>query len=312
MNWRSVIFKNFGAKIATMIMAIFLWFFVVTSREYSQVLNIPIELTELIDGKVIVNDPPKSAEVRFHGKGTSLLLLTLFGDAHLDLNLASINHFYDFPIRLEQVRWSSSIDVEILEILNPDTVRVELDEEVEATLHVQSMLVVTPAENYVITESVVLSPDTVISRGPKSYLEGLKIIPTQVKNIEKATGSINTKLSLIAPEGSKINLIPEEVRAFVRIEKLETRTMSSIPVRVIPATAGQSNFCEPSVIDVMIRGAQSRVEAIDRGQIIVSVSVEGNPSGSGIFTPVVIVPDSIELIEIRPDSVRINYVEADT
>ncbi len=299
-------------KIALLMMAIFLWFFVVTSREYTHVLTVPIRLMDMMEGKVLLEDPDSHADVLFRGEGTSLILLSLFGDARLELDLSSINFFYDYTVQIDQVRWAPGINVEILQILRPDTVYIRLDDEIEKNLPIRSMLSVTTAENYAATESVQLEPDSVLVRGGKSILEHLRYIPTQVKIIERANNSINTKLDLIPPEGSNIILYPKDVKAFVNVEKLETRLFSAIPVIVLNPLSEEQGFYEPSTIDVQVRGLKSRLDEIDRSEIIVSISLEGNPSGAGVFTPVILLPEGIELIEFSPDSVRINYEEVDT
>ena len=78
MNWRRLLFENYGAKLALLLMAVFLWFFVVTSREYHHVLNVPINLVGMKEDKVYLETPASTARVNFKGKGTSLLLLSLF------------------------------------------------------------------------------------------------------------------------------------------------------------------------------------------------------------------------------------------
>ncbi len=312
MNWRRILFKNYGVKIALLLMAVFLWFFVISSREYTQVIEVPIRIIGLKTDKVLISDPPETADVRFQGKGTSLLLLSLYGDVRMEINISTINQFYDYPVQLELINWAPGINVDIMEILRPDTVCIRLDELLEKRIKIQPMLTVKPSEGFVITENVKLDPDSVTVRGAKSIVKDLKYISTQVKYIEKATSSVNTRLELIPPENSHLSLDPEEVRAFVVLEKIESRTYSAIPVNVISSSSNKPKFCEPSVIDVKVRGAQSVLNQVDRNDIIVSVSSEGSPTGAGVFFPVVILPEGLELVEIIPDSVRLDYEEVDT
>jgi len=312
MNWRSIIFKNYGVKTALLLMAVFLWFFVVSSRDYTQVIRVPIVLTEAKEGKVLVSDVPDEAEVRFHGKGTSLLLLSLYGDARLELSISSISQYYDYPVRLEMIKWAPGINVEIMEVLYPDTIFIRLDEEITRIVEVQSMLAVIPSDGYVITEEVKLEPDSVTVTGAESIVKDLQFISSQVKDIEKATGPINTRLELVPPEIGNLILDPTEVRAFIMIEKIETKLFSSIPVHVISPMGEEPKFCEPSVVNVRIKGIKSDLDELKWDEIIVSVSSEGNPSGAGVFFPVVILPDGLEAVEIIPDSVCINYEEVDT
>ncbi len=126
MRWREIPFSHPRAKIAIFCMAIFLWFFVASSKQYVHVLHVPIHTVNLPEDKVFLQAPPPYAEVRFRGRGTSLILLGLFGDPHIDLNLSGLTSPFVMHLAVAQVRWASSIDVQALEIVQPDTVNIHL------------------------------------------------------------------------------------------------------------------------------------------------------------------------------------------
>ena len=128
MRWREIIFSHSRAKIAIFCMAVFLWFFVASSKQYMEVLHIPIHTVNLPEGKVFLQAPPPYAEVRFRGRGTSLILLDLFGDAHIDLNLSGLTSPYFFHLTVAHVHWASGIDVQALEIVQPDSLEILLDD----------------------------------------------------------------------------------------------------------------------------------------------------------------------------------------
>lgn len=307
MNWRRFFFENYKAKTALLLMAVFLWFFVVTSRDYDQVLNVPIRFPNLKKTKVFLEDPPTVAKVRFHGKGTSLLLLSLFGDAHVTLDLATISQFYDYPLRSNYVRWAPGISVDLVEIISPDTVRIQLDDESQRTLWVKPMLLVRPADGYTLVGAITSEPDSVQVRGAKSVVDNLKYIPTQVKSIDNVTGPVNIRLYLTGPYEGKLTLIPPNVRISAKVDKVEIKEISDVPVTVIHGWAQKPGFSVPSTVNVKIKGAKSILEGISRDNITISVSTQGQPTGAGIFAPVVQLPEDVQLVEIIPDTVRINY-----
>jgi hypothetical protein len=307
MNWRNFFLKNYTAKLALLLMAVFLWFFVVTSREYDQILSVPIKLINLRESKVFLEIPPSSAEVRFHGKGTSLLLLSLFGDSHIDLSLETINHFYDFPLRLEYVEWSTGVNVQAVEILHPDTVHIRLDEEIVITARVQSMLTVTPAEGYTKIGNPVCTPDSVTLTGPQSMLEDLKVINTTVKAITDADGNITQKLDLVLPGGNLIHSDATTVRTTVKVDKIIEKQLTEVPVNVVNCLPDKPGRAEPPTINLTIRGAKSLLADLNRDNLMVSVSAQEPLTSSGVLTPMVYLPESVQLIEMTPDTVRIIY-----
>jgi hypothetical protein len=128
MTWRRVFFDNYKAKLALFLMAAFMWFFVVSSRDYVETVKIPVRVINLPQNRVLLQPLPTQAQVRFRGKGTSLLLLGLFGDPHLDVDLSHPNYVYYFRPGLDQVDWSPAIEVQPLDILLPDTIFVQMEE----------------------------------------------------------------------------------------------------------------------------------------------------------------------------------------
>jgi hypothetical protein len=126
MRWREIIFSHSRAKIAIFCMAVFLWFFVVSSKQYVDVLHVPIHTVNLPEDKVFLQAPPPYAEVRFRGRGTSLILLDLFGDAHIDLNLAGLVSPYVLQLTVAQVHWASGIEAQPVEIVQPDSIEILL------------------------------------------------------------------------------------------------------------------------------------------------------------------------------------------
>jgi hypothetical protein len=307
MDWRSIFFKNYKVKIALFLMAVFLWFFVVTSRNYNQILKVPVKLVNLKENKVFLNQPAKYAEVRFHGKGTSLLLLSLFGDAHFTLDLSTINYYYDFPLTLDQLRWASGINVEAVEIVTPDTVHVRIDDLMERVLKVKPMLTVVPAEKYVITGTMEVMPDTVLLRGAESVIKDLKFVPTQGRLVEKATGTVNLKLDLILPEEGIVSAEPSAVRVIVNVEKIITRNIADVPVKVIHCEPDKPGYAVPRQVEIKVQGAESLINKLVADSILISVSALSTPSPTGAYKPVVHLPENVELVEMIPDTVSIEY-----
>lgn len=307
MNWRNFFLKNFTAKLALLLMATFLWFFVVTSREYDQILSVPINLINIKENKVFLEIPPGTAEVRFHGKGTSLLLLTLFGDTHINLNLETISRYYDYPLRLEYVEWATGISVQAMEILSPDTVRIRLDDELVRKVRVQPMLTVIPADGHILLGKLECVPDSVTVQGPKSILHDLNVVSTNVRTFQDATSTISQRLDLILPEGSTISADVTTVKATVKVEKVITKEITDVPVNVINCLPDKPGYSEPPTVNIRVKGAKSLLADLRRDNLMVSVSAQEPPTSSGVTTPVVHLPETVELVEISPDTVRIIY-----
>ena len=66
---------NFRIKIGLFCLAILLWFLVVTEKTYDHVTEIPIVPTQVKVGKMITNQIPEVALVKFRATGKEMLKL---------------------------------------------------------------------------------------------------------------------------------------------------------------------------------------------------------------------------------------------
>ena len=249
---------------------------------------------------------PSSGQVRFRGKGTSLILLYIFGDVHLSLDFLNVKSSYDYPIRMDQVEWATGLDVQILDIVYPDTVRVRLDEKLERELAVKPLLLVIPAEGYTLFGEITVEPDTVKAVGAKTELEKLAYVQTPARTIEGATNSFNIKLPLSAQQMRTVRFDPEVVSLTVNIEKIAEREISSLPVRVkgndtIPVRV------QPSEVSIRVRGAASLVNRLTVQEIPVTVEINRTTPDSASQIPIVNLPRGVTLLEVNPPMIQVLF-----
>jgi len=74
-------------KIASTVVAIFIWFFVVSGNTYEYVTTIPFQVPSLDDNFVITNQLPEHAYIELQGQGKALLSFILFKEGRLRLNI---------------------------------------------------------------------------------------------------------------------------------------------------------------------------------------------------------------------------------
>ncbi len=306
MEWKQIFIENYKVKLALFVMAVFLWFFVVSSREYVQVMKVPLRVVNFSSDKLFLEDPPPSVQVRFRGKGTSLLLLYIFGDVHLSLDLLNIKSSFDYPLRIDQVEWATGLDVQILDIVYPDTVKVRLDEKLERKLAVKPLLLVIPAEGYTLSGDTVVMPDTVMAIGAKTELEKLEYAHTQARTIEGASNSFNIKLPLSAQQQRTVRFEPAVVNLSVNIEKIAEREIFALPVQV------KGNYSlrirvQPSAVSIRVRGAASLVNRLTDQEIPIHVEINRATPDSAALIPTVTLPRGVTLLEVKPPAVQILF-----
>jgi hypothetical protein len=298
MNWRKTFFDNYKAKLALFLMAAFLWFFVVSSREYLQAVRIPVSTISMPSNRVLLSDLPPWAEVRFRGKGTSLLLLGLFGNPHLNVDLSSSSYNYILSPSVDQVEWNPAIEVQVVDVLWPDTIQIQIDDLIKRRLKVRPELIVKPAPDFAQVTPLQVTPDSVTVFGARSTVQRLNYALTHDKVIEDVTDGLSIELPLIAPPGSKIDFDPVTVNVRVLIEKVIEKQFSSIPIEVTGLPRGMEAVATPDHASIRLRGAISRLDSLMREDVTITVNaalqeVRGYPLK-------VALPDCVNLAEINP------------
>jgi hypothetical protein len=298
MNWRKTIFDNYKAKLALLLMAAFLWFFVVSSREYLQAVRVPVAAVSLPVSRVLLSDLPPWAEVRFRGKGTSLLLLGLFGNPHLNIDLSSPSYAYTLNSSVDQVDWNPAIEVQVVDVLWPDTIQIQMDDLAKRRLPVKPDLILKPAPDFTQVTPFKVTPDSVTVSGARSIVRRLDFAHTQNKIIEDVTDGLRLDLPLAAPPGSKLEFNPTAVNVRVLVEKVIEKQFSSIPIEITGLPQGLEAIATPDHASVRLRGAISRLDSLERQDVTITVNA-ALPAGHG-YPLNVALPDCVNLTEINP------------
>ena len=302
-------FKNYRVKINLILLAIFLWIFVVTGREYETEIDIPLVVNDIKAGKTLVNEIPSTVRVLFKGMGRGLIAVQSFEKAQLELDLSTINFFYDFPLRLDQIKFSSNLSIEPILIIYPDTVKIRLEKLVEANLDVKPVAAVTTVPGYVIVGEAKASPAKVIVSGPASVMKDIEYIETKEINKSDLESDLKEKVKLVLPH-PRMHASLDEVQVHVKVERLTEVNYRSVPVHVENPPSPYLVRLDPENVSVKVRGSVSKIKNLTKDQIIATISFPGQWSEDITkCVPIITLPEGIELIIVEPDTVLMTLIE---
>mgnify|MGYP001583441840 FL=1 len=172
---RKLLLENMGMKVAAVVMAITLWFFV-TSRGQSEVLmDVPIELKNIPSGFESVRQGIKTVSVSI--KGQERLLRNMKPAAvrvHVDLSKAKKGKG-TYYINNEDVKLPSTMTVTNI---SPSSVIVALEETVIRTAPVQAVVLGTPKKGFFVG-SVEVNPREMTIEGARSEVSRIKSLRTE-------------------------------------------------------------------------------------------------------------------------------------
>lgn len=303
------IFRNYRVKINLILLAIFLWLFVVTSREYEIEMDIPLVVKNIKPGKTLANEIPATARVLFKGIGRGLIAIQTFEKAQLELDLSTINFFFDYPIKLNLIKFSSNLNVEPIQIIYPDTVKITLEKLVEANVDVKPVTAVSTIPGYVVVGEAKATPAKVIVSGPASIMKDVEFVETTEINRSDLQSDLKEKAKIILPHSSlKASL--QEVTVVVKVERLTEVNFRSIPVSVENPPGLYSVRLEPETVSVKVRGSLSKIKNLSENKIKATISFPGQwCEDITKCAPQITLPEGIELIIVEPDSVTMTLIE---
>lgn len=297
--------KNFRVKLGMFSLAVLLWFLVVTEKTYEYIIDTPIHLTGLKLTKTLAEPLPASARVKYHARGRELVRMLYLTRPHLRLDLTTINHLYTFRLKPEMIILPGGMNAMPLEIVEPETVRVALDEKLSLSLLVAPRVDIEPEAGY-IAAGMKTIPNKVEATGPKHKVEGLKSLNTVYRRLENVKRSVELDLYLENPANFGISINPTQVKVIVNVERLAERTFPNLPIRLINRPAGKEFIVEPAAVTVHLIGGTSVLSNLADDDIEVYIDCsEFNPARSNTMYVKALCESPVTVAGIEPSSVRI-------
>lgn len=236
--------EKFTAFGIALVIAISLWFIVNLNRDFNVTLQIPIELTNIPDDRIVSSSVPENARVNVTGEGWNLV--TLYNNPPKIL----LNADDDQSINIsEQIRNQIGAfnDINILQV-NPGNLTVETEERATKKVPVENQVNINLRDQYGLLNEPVVIPDSVTITGAQSVIEEITSWPTQQIHLSNINRSIQRTVPLV-PGDAPTQIIPTEIELHADIAEF-TETEVRIPVRTRNLPSGRAVTYNPSSIVV--------------------------------------------------------------
>lgn len=267
---KSSLLENVRVKLVVGALATLFWFAVVTENVYEYDVDVPIVVVNVPEGKILANDLPAKARVRFEGKGRALLTLIFSRDARIVLDLANTRQRHAFGLKREMVDPPrSSNGLMPLQILSPDTVRVQLSNLVERLIAVNADVKIVTVPGYTVVQPWRLVPDSVAISGPEEVIRDIDVIMTEHMEFANVQDSFSAVLRLLPlPASERAGLAANTVQLFIDVQKLIEVTLHEIPVRVQNAPRHIKITPVPSTLSLTVEGGEKLLLNLKREDIV--------------------------------------------
>lgn len=253
--------KNLPLKLTAFFCAIILWFYVALQEEYELEVNVPLAYNELSPKLALKKGLPTSVKVILQGKGLALyrerqnpgsFYLSLKG---FPLGESTINLDPDWYI-------SNQDDIKVFQILESQTLQVDLDTKISRRFAVTPQIEVKTAPNFTLVSQIKISPDSITLRGSRRLLRQIKKIQTEPLIISDLKEDLALSLNIFRPFGSAIELSEKSVEAQWEVDTLVKREFNNVAIQLLRNPDQDRFFLKPPLAKLTLTGAQTILQEL--------------------------------------------------
>ncbi|MDD4052509.1 MAG: hypothetical protein PHR28_11515 [candidate division Zixibacteria bacterium] len=296
-------FNNSLLKITAVLLAVLLWFHVVSKKHYEYGTTLPVTEIDLPSGIGPVSGFPDSLVVKVTAEGKRLLRDD-WKKAGLKIKATRLRRgINSLELNLETVSLVQGENVTLLELPGAGAITIQLDR--LDTLQVPIASRITAASNgstMYVADRVVLTPNRTRVIGPAALLTQIDSIFTEPEVLDNGDSVHNMYVKLEPPTG--IRLQDDSVLARVSFERAASRRFEPLPVTMGRNRLGGKAKIEPDRVAVDVQCPEAIIDTISSSGIKVQVNNDGSIR-EGYLKVEVMFPRRCTLLRVIPDSVYV-------
>jgi YbbR domain-containing protein len=215
MDVRGIFTENWPIKLASLILAVTLWFYV-TSRGKTEVTTVvPLALRNVPEDMVVVGDVPASLTVRVQGQERALRDAALAKRIVGNVDLARAKEGENLVhLSAEDIQTPSGVVVTSLE---PYELSIRLDRLTQKVLRLRPLVTGRPAPGHRLGK-VSVSPQNVTLEGPAGAVgsfASLQTMPHDITGMEE-TAVVRPRINF---QGRPVKVLEQDVTLTITIQK---------------------------------------------------------------------------------------------
>ncbi len=216
MDIRRILMENWSIKLTSLLCAVALWLFVMSTGKTEMTLTIPLELRNIPQGMAVVGSVTSSVEVRVQGQervlGDPAFARKVVGILDLSMTREGENIVRFSPDDIKRP------DGVVVSHMSLSEVRVKLEPIVRRTFRLRPILHGQPAAGYRLA-GVSVAPARISVEGPASVMKGLEKLGTMPIDIQGARES-QTVDPKIDYQGKPVKLLDKNIAVRITIERI--------------------------------------------------------------------------------------------
>lgn len=289
---------DFPVAVMAFLIALLLWFHVITEKEYIQEVEIPLRIENEPKELVLITTPPRAVGLRIGGTGKEILKYNLRHEpsfCRLDVSKARRG---EMLYTLGDQSFELPYGLELVDISDKQF-QLRFDRRVKRSIKVKANIIGSPEEGYTVVKEIV-EPEEVFLFGSEILLRNIDAVESEPINIDGESKPFQITAELVPPKGRGWELAPDSVFIELLIEKILAVAYDSIPVKLRNRPRRRRVSVSPEFIKFTLSGAESTMRELDITQIVVEIDVEALPKGEYSLPARIKLPEGVNLISASP------------
>lgn len=297
--------KKLNIFIASVIFAVILWGSISLSDSYYTNIEVKLTLTNFPEGYTTGSQLPENIKLRVRGQGWRLVSINVGPETEFRVSVGGDSGRQNISLYnyLESNRWLLS-DVDIMN-LYPDSLNFFVERVISKKLPVVSGLELDFKPGYGLASEIKLNPDSVIVKGPLSYLRVRKEINTNSIPLGLLDSRTSTEVNLDNIPGFEYST--NLVDVVLDVQRIVDKQFENISVDVSNIPSGREVVLLPNKININIRGGIEILGKLMPEQFHAYVKYQTLVQDTtGSVVPEIILPKNVALQFSKP--ARLRYV----
>jgi hypothetical protein len=299
-------YRSFGASF---LLALLLWFAIATDKEYTHVIDVPLEIETLAEGLVLKELPPETIKLKVKGNGRSLIGLN-FVNQKIGIEFPEISkdQVIDLEQYKDQFQFPQDLGIEVVDVVYPQKLKLDVDIYAERYLPVRVTNDIKTVPGYLLVEFIP-ERDSVLVKGPKSILDAMHFVVTENVSASNVRFPFDAVTTLANDYPGVVSIEPSSIKVNFNIEPLVERTIYNIPIKIINTPDDLEAAATPETISLRVKGGESRVSSLTKDEVEVLFNYESNfQSGTTNYPMQIKTPDDVTWVEASPRTFSLKLV----
>ncbi len=250
---------------------------------------------------ILKTSVPSKIKVNFRGSGKELISL-VFRNKYIELDLNQITQSATYAMTVDMIKGiPPELSVIPLNIVQPDSIKIELDQFVEKKVPIYPNITLIPLDGYSLVGDIIMEPDWINIQGPKSLVNAIDFIPTQEKIYKNIIKEISGKINLMPPSFETLQYSSNTTHFSAEIQRIGERIISDISIQVTNVPENMNVTAVPSTLSLKLQGGVKILSKITKEDITASINFLNRNRYERTRIPAMIqVPKDISFSDVIP------------